>query len=53
MEPSQTTFDGGWWSTSAIPGACAHGCYVSWDDLVTNTPSAKIKYGFGVNIGSG
>jgi hypothetical protein len=53
MAPSQTSFDGGWWSTNAIPGVCAFSCFVTWDDIVTNNPNAKIKFGFGVNIGSG
>ncbi len=53
MAASQTSFGGGWWSTTTIPGVCAFNCFVSWDDIVAANPDAKIKYGFGVNIGSG
>jgi hypothetical protein len=53
MAPSQTGWGGGWWSTKNIPGVCAFNCFVDWDTIVTNNPNAKIKYGFGVNIGSG
>ena len=53
MAPSQTGFQGGWWSTKVIPGVCAFNCFVNWDTIVQNNPNAKIKYGFGVNIGSG
>jgi hypothetical protein len=53
MAPSQTGFDGGWWSTKDIPGVCAFNCFVDWETIVQNNPNAKIKYGFGVNVGSG
>jgi hypothetical protein len=53
MAASQTGFAGGWWSTRDIPGVCAFNCFVDWSTIVTNNPNAKIKYGFGVNIGSG
>ena len=53
MAASQTTWQGGWWSTKDIPGVCAFNCFVDWDTIVTNNPNAKILYGFGVNIGSG
>jgi hypothetical protein len=53
MAPSQTSFGGGWWSTKDIPGVCAFNCFVDWGTIVHNNPNAKIKYGFGVNVGSG
>ena len=53
MAPSQTPFQGGWWSTRDIPGVCAFNCFVDWDTIVQNNPNAKINYGFGVNVGSG
>ncbi|MCK4722538.1 MAG: hypothetical protein KAT75_04500, partial [Dehalococcoidia bacterium] len=53
MAPSQTGFGGGWWSTKNIPGVCAFNCFVDWETIVQNNPNAKIKYGFGVNVGSG
>jgi len=53
MAPSQTGFQGGWWSTKNIPGVCASNCFVDWNTIVTKNPNAKIKYGFGVNVGSG
>lgn len=53
MAASQTSFAGGWWSTNAIPGVCAFNCFVSWEDVVAANPEARIKFGFGVNIGSG
>jgi hypothetical protein len=53
MAPSQTGFLGGWWSTRLIPGVCAFNCFVDWETIVLNNPSAKIKYGFGFNVGSG
>jgi hypothetical protein len=53
MAPSQTSFGGGWWSTKDIPGVCAFNCFVDWDTILQNNPNAKIKYGFGVNVGSG
>lgn len=53
MAPSQTGFAGGWWSTKDIPGVCAFNCFVDWDTILLNNPDAKIKYGFGVNVGSG
>ena len=43
----------GWWSTAAIPGVCSFNCFVSWDDIVAANPDAKVKFGFGINIGSG
>jgi hypothetical protein len=42
-----------WWSSRAIPGVCAFGCYVSWADIVAANPSAVIVGGFGVNQGGG
>ena len=53
MAPSQTGFAGGWWSTKNIPGVCAFNCFVDWNTIVTNNPDAKIKFGFGFNVGSG
>ncbi len=53
MAPSQTGFGGGWWSTKDIPGVCPFNCFVDWETIVQNNPDAKIKYGFGVNVGSG
>lgn len=53
MAPSQTGFQGGWWSTKTIPGVFAFNCFVDWETIVQNNPNAKIKYGFGVNVGSG
>jgi hypothetical protein len=54
MAPSQTGFGGGWWSTKAIPGIpIAFNSFVDWDTIVANNPNARIKYGFGANIGSG
>ena len=53
MAPSQTGFGGGWWSTKNIPGVCEFNCFVDWDTIIQNNPNAKIKYGLGVNIGSG
>lgn len=52
MAASQTGFAGGWWSTADIPGIGAY-TYNSWDTIVTACPNATIKYGFGVNVGSG
>lgn len=49
-------FNGGqakWWSTRAMPGVCAFDCFVTWDTIVQNNPSASILGGFGVNQGSG
>jgi len=51
--PSQTGFGGGWWSSRDIPGVCAFNCFVDWQTILENNPNAKIKYGFGVNVGSG
>jgi hypothetical protein len=42
-----------WWSTKDIPGVCAFNCFVPWGTIVTNNPSAKVKFGFGFNVGSG
>lgn len=42
-----------WWSTKTIPGICAFNCFVSWDTILTHNPDAKIKYGLGLNVGSG
>lgn len=53
MAPSQTGFEGGWWSTKDIPGVCSFNCFVSWDTIVQDNPNAKVKNGFGVNVGSG
>jgi hypothetical protein len=53
MAASQTNFAGGWWSTNDIPGVCAFNCFVSWADILAANPDAKIKFGFGVNVGSG
>ena len=46
-------YTGKWWSTRAINGVCAVGCYVSWSFIVQNNPDATILGGFGVNQGSG
>jgi hypothetical protein len=42
-----------WWSTRAIPGVCAFNCFVPWSTIIANNPNAKIKFGFGFNVGSG
>jgi hypothetical protein len=42
-----------WWSSKEIPGVCAFDCFVSWNTIVTNNPSAVILGGVGINQGSG
>lgn len=48
--------DGGnavWWSSRAIPGVCAGSCFVTWNDILTANPDARIVWGVGFNCGSG
>jgi hypothetical protein len=44
---------GMWWSTRPIAGCLIPICYMTWNYIVTNNPSATILGGFGVNQGSG
>ncbi len=49
-------FDAGnaiWWSSRAIPGVCAGGCFVTWSDILAANPDARIVWGLGFNCGSG
>lgn len=42
-----------WWSTAVIPGVCSFNCFVSWNTILANNPSATVRFAIGFNIGSG
>jgi hypothetical protein len=46
------SYTGGWWSTRAINGVCAHDCFVSLTEIQAANPNAVIA-SYGVNVGHG